>query len=118
MLHGDICENLRKAAQLGYDAIEVHIREIEDLDYDKIINTSQECGACVSMIVTGRLNTEGRGSLIDDAPFVMDATIAGMKKYIDMAAKLSADIVIGWVKGNIPLGGNPQKIFSPFSKKS
>lgn len=104
LLQGDICNNLRMAADLGYDAIEVHIRENECLDYKAIEQVSAECGAKVCMIITGRLNTEGKCSLIDDRPYVVNAAMEGMKAYIDMAQKLKADIVIGWVKGNIPLG--------------
>ncbi len=109
LLQGDICENLKKAKELGYDAIEVHTREIADLDFEAISKTTQQCGVSIAMIVTGRLNTEGCGSLIDDRPYVVDATILGMKKYIDMAAKVNADIVIGWVKGKVPPGGNYKK---------
>lgn len=104
LLQGSICENLVKAANLGYHAIEVHTRENVELDYKEIEKTSKECGAKVCMIITGRLNTEGQGNLIDDRRYVVDSTMDGMRQYIDMAQKLGADIVIGWVKGNIPAG--------------
>jgi len=113
---GDICTNLRSAARLGYSAIEVHTRETEELNYDAILKTITECGTKVGMIITGRLNTEGKVNLIDDIPYITDAAIAGMKKYIDIAAKLNADIVVGWVKGNIPSGGKLEKYMSRLAK--
>ena len=33
LLTGDICECLKKAAELGYDAIEYHTRENVEFDY-------------------------------------------------------------------------------------
>lgn len=105
LLQGDICDNLVKASRLGYQAIEVHTRETADLDYEAILKTSQSCGSKVCMIVTGRLNTEGKVNLIDDIPYVTEAAMKGMKQYIDMASKLEADIILGWAKGNIPPGG-------------
>ena len=109
LLYGDVCGNLREAAALGYDAIEIHTRETALLDYQAIEETAGECGTRVSAVVTGRLNTEGRGNLVDDAPYVTGSTMDGMKAYIDMAERLSADIVVGWVKGNVPKGGKREK---------
>ena len=116
LLHGGVCSNLRKAAKLGYDAIEVHTREDAELDYYAIEQTVQECGAKVCMIITGRLNTEGKCSLIDDAPYIVKSAMDGMKQYIDMAQKLQADIVIGWVKGNIPPHGRRDKYLERLAK--
>ena len=109
LFRGDVCTNLKRAARLGYSAIEVHTRETAEFDYDLIKRTVSECGTKVAMLITGRLFTEGKVSLIDDIPSVTDSAIAGMKKYVDMAALLNADLVIGWVKGNIPPGGQRQK---------
>ncbi len=101
LLCGDVTDNLLKASELGYDAIEVHIRETAKLDYENIKAAEKKTGTKVAMVVTGRLNTEGKCNLMDDSPYVNKAALEGMKKYIDMASKLDADIVIGWVKGNV-----------------
>lgn len=109
LLHGSVEENLQKAAALGYDAIEVHTREDVPLHYDAIRAAYESSGARVSMVITGRLNTEGKCSLIADEPYITAAAMTGMKQYIDMAQKLEAGIVVGWVKGNVPAGGDRQK---------
>lgn len=109
LLTGDVCDNLRKAAAMGYDCIEVHTRETVEWDYDAINACAAECGCKVGMIITGRLNTEGKCDLINDIPYIQEAAVKGMKQYIDMAAKLNAGIVIGWVKGNIPAGGDKNR---------
>ena len=83
LLCGRVQENLKKAMQLGYDAIEIHTREDAIADIDDIKKTMLETGVCVSAIVTGRLNTEGRCSLIADEPYIVSATICGMKKYVE-----------------------------------
>lgn len=109
LLKGSIEENLEKAAALGYDAIEVHTREDVELDYDAIRAAEARTGVKVAMVITGRLNTEGGCSLCADEPYIVSAALEGMRRYIDMAQKLRADIVIGWVKGNVPKGGNRRK---------
>lgn len=104
LLNGSIEENLMTAASLGYDAIEVHMREDACLDYDKILRVMEETGVKISMIVTGRLNTEGKCNLMDDVPYVAQAAMAGLCRYIDIASRLHAGLVLGWVKGNVPVG--------------
>lgn len=104
LLNGSIEENLMTAGSLGYDAIEVHMREDACLDYDKILRVMEETGVKISMIVTGRLNTEGKCSLMDDIPYVAQAAMAGLSRYIDIAARLNAGLVLGWAKGNVPPG--------------
>lgn len=116
LLKGSICDNLEKAAELGYQAIEVHTRPDEEFDYEAIRKAEAKYGCKVGMIITGRLNTEGMCSLIDDRPYVVDAAMAGMKEYIHIAQRMKADLVIGWIKGNIPAGGSREKYISRLAK--
>jgi len=102
LLHGDICHNLKAAAALGYQGLEVHTREDVQLDYDAITKTSADCGVSISAIVTGRLNTQGRVNLIDDRPYISNAAIEGMRRYIKMASQLKTNLIVGWIRGVIP----------------
>lgn len=104
LLNGTIPENLQTAAALGYDAIEVHTREDAPLDIPAILATYRRCPTRVAMVVTGRLNTEGRVSLIDDVPYARQAAMDGMRRYIDIASELGAGLVIGWARGKVPPG--------------
>jgi sugar phosphate isomerase/epimerase len=109
LLRGELRENLIKASELGYHALEVHTRETVLWDYPAIEKVIQEHHIKISAIVTGRLNTEGKVNLIDDVPFITQSAVAGMKQYIDMAERFKTDIVVGWIKGIIPAGGNAKK---------
>ena len=106
LLKGSIEDNLRQAARIGYQAIEVHLRETSKLDLPAIQAIMDEHQVRVCMLVTGRLNTEGKVNLIDDDPAITRAALIGMKQYIDLAQSLGADIIVGWVKGNIPVKGD------------
>ena len=105
-LTGDICENLRIAAGLGYAGLEFHTRENAPLDIAKIKEVSAGCGGRIIAIVTGRLYTQGKLSLLDDDASVAQAAHKGMRDYIDLAQAFGvADIIIGWGKGKIPPDG-------------
>lgn len=116
LLQGGVIENLEKAAELGYDAIEVHTREDVEFDCEAIRAAYERTGARVSMVITGRLNTEGMCSLIADEPYIAGAAMEGMRRYIDMARKMEAGIVVGWVKGNVPKGGRREKYLDRLAK--
>ena len=104
LLRGGIYDNIRAAAELGYQGLEVHIREDVPLEYEKINQTAAEQGVKIAAIVTGRLNTQGQVNLIDDRPYIARAALEGMRAYITMAARLKTGLIIGWIKGRIPDG--------------
>lgn len=116
LLQGGICDNLREAARLGYDAIEIHTRETEEIDYEAIKKCCDDNNVKIAAIITGRLNTEGKCNLMDDIPYITIAAIEGMKTYIDIASKLETNIVIGWAKGNVPAGGKREKYMKRLAK--
>lgn len=106
LLQGGIAENLEKAAKLGYQGLEVHTREDVPLNYKAILETSAKCGVKLASVVTGRLNTQGGVNLVDDRPYVTKAAVDGMLQYVEMAAALKTDMVVGWVKGRVPDGAH------------
>lgn len=116
LLQGTIKENLIKASKLGYDAIEIHTREDEDFNYEEIKAKMDKYDVRIAQIVTGRLNTEGKCSLMADEPYIVEVAVKRLKQYIDIASKLDTDIVIGWVKGNIPAGKNKAKYMSRLAR--
>jgi sugar phosphate isomerase/epimerase len=83
------------------------MREDTPLDYEKINRTAAECGIKIAAIVTGRLNTQGQVNLVDDRPYITDAAMRGLRDYVQMAAKLNTDLIIGWIRGRIPDGADP-----------
>lgn len=117
LMIGDVVSNLKKAGALGFQAIEVHTREDVELDYDGIAKAAAESGCKVGMVITGRLNTEGKCDLMSDIPYISKAAVDGMKQYVDMAEKLGAEgLVIGWVKGNVPAGGDRAKYMARLAR--
>jgi sugar phosphate isomerase/epimerase len=104
VLTGDIYARLKIAAELGYTGIEIHLREDEPLDTGRVRDVATELGVRFSALVTGRLCTQGGVNLIDDRPYIVEAALKGMRAYINRAAELKTDLIIGWIKGRIPDG--------------
>lgn len=108
-LAGKLEDVLCQAAELGYSAVEFHSRENARLDFQAIQKAKESHGVAISALVTGRLFTQGKCSLLDDAAYVCDRAMEGMRQYIRLASELETDIVIGWAKGNIPAGGDREE---------
>ena len=116
LLVGSIEDNLVRASHLGYDAIEIHMRENEPLDINSVLKTAEKNNVKISALVTGRLNTAGMCSLIDDRPYVEEAALKGLYKYIDRAHKLDTNLVIGWIRGKIPEGKSKTKYMDKLAR--
>ena len=82
LLNGRIEDNLKKAAEMGFDGIEVHMREDHDLDIGSVREAMDRTGTKIAMVVTGRLNTEGGCSLID-AGLRGGRGDGGMRRHVD-----------------------------------
>lgn len=106
VLRGAVEDNLRRAAALGYDALEVHTRPDAALDLPGLKQIMADTGCRISTLVTGRLNTEMGASLLAEEPARVALAIDGMRRYIDLAAELKSDLILGWVHGNVPAGAD------------
>lgn len=102
MLKGEVCDILKKSHALGYSAIEIHTRENANLDLDKINKTCNDLNMKIAAIVTGRLHNEEGVTLVDDDIAKLNLAMNGLKEYVDMAQALNTNIIIGWIRGNIP----------------
>lgn len=116
LLTGSICDCLRTAASLGFDAIEYHTRENVELDYTEIHRTMNDTGCKISMIVTGRLFTEGGISLTSSDTRNEHAALQGFIRYIDIAEALHCGLVLGWAKGNVRDTSSKDAFFYRLSK--
>ena len=101
LLVGDISSNLMAASRLGYQAIEIHLRENEVIDYEKELGICKQHNIQVATIVTGRLAVQEGVSLTDVSMKKAEIAVNGVMKYIDIAEKFGADIIIGWIRGVI-----------------
>ena len=52
-LSGDFCEQMRKAHEMGYDAIEIHVPDVSVLDIPAIQACMRETGMEVATLGTG-----------------------------------------------------------------
>lgn len=106
LLGGTMRENIEQAAELGYHAIELHTREDAPIDWDEVERLLDEYHIRIAQLVTGRITTEGGLDLMQDNPTIADAAEHALYAYIDLAERFHCGLILGWVRGKIPDGGN------------
>lgn len=105
VLRGDYKESIKTAASLGFDAVEMHIRNPEKIDVDKIKEYCASANIKVSSIGTGLSYGLDGLSLMSGDEENRQAAVSRMMKYIEIAKELDAVIIIGLMKGFISVDG-------------
>ncbi|MFQ6067466.1 MAG: 5-keto-L-gluconate epimerase [bacterium] len=97
----DFRDSIRKVAELGFDGVELAIRDPRKVGVDKIKELVRQYNLDVPAIGTGQAWGEERLSFSDPRSKVRKKAIARIKDHIDFAARFSAQVIIGLIRGRI-----------------
>ncbi len=97
-------EQFAAAAELGYDALEVHLRTPEDAPVSELKALEKRYGVKLAGVATGLSKLVDGLSLINPDPAVRRKATDRLRSFIDWASELDAYIIIGSMRGNLPVG--------------
>ena len=101
----DIYEGIRKTARLGFDSVELHIRDPKnELDPVLVRDLCQETGLIVSSMGTGQAYGAEGLSITSPEPEIRKKAIQRLKDHVDVAAVVGGVVIIGSLRGKIPEG--------------
>jgi len=115
-LRGSIEELCRIAKEIGYDALELHIRDPKRYDAKKIRSVAGQYGLSICAAANGMEYTVGGLSLIDDDPDMREKAIARVFEHIDFVSELGAMLIVGIMRGNIPRGKQASAYIERFTE--
>jgi sugar phosphate isomerase/epimerase len=101
---GDLETNLAQIAALGYDGVELAIRDPKLVDLDNLEQLIKERGLSVPAIGTGQAWGEEGLSFTDPDPGVRKAAIERIISHIPGAVRFQAIIIIGLIRGVVKPG--------------
>lgn len=101
VLRGSYIENIKRAAQMGYDAVEIHVNDPDTLDVEGILKACEENEIDVSTLGTGMGYVIDHLSFTDDDKLVREKAVERIKNHIDVAEKFKAKVIIGSMRGSI-----------------
>jgi 5-keto-L-gluconate epimerase len=96
---GDLETNLARIASLGYDGVELAIRDPKLVDLEQLDSLVKKYKLRVPAIGTGQAWGEEGLSFTDPDPLIRRAAIERIKSHIPLASHFEALIIIGLIRG-------------------
>jgi sugar phosphate isomerase/epimerase len=104
---GDLDANLARIASLGYDGVELAIRDPRLVDLDELERLIRLHNLVVPALGTGQAWGEEGLSFTDPDPAIRCAAIERIKSHVPVAARFNAVIIVGLVRGIVKPGVDP-----------
>ena len=96
---GNLAGNIAKIKALGFDGVELAVRDPGQLDFDFLASILKGHNLPVPAIGTGQAYVEEKLSFTDPRKEIREQAIARIKSQAMLAAKLNAMVIIGLVRG-------------------
>ncbi len=106
---GNLEANMADIASLGYQGVELAIRDPKLVDPDALARLAGKYSLAVPAIGTGQAWNEEGLSFTDPDEQVRKAAIARIKSHVPAAASFNAVIIIGLVRGMLKPGVTPEQ---------
>jgi sugar phosphate isomerase/epimerase len=101
---GNFSENAAAVAGLGYDGLELAIRDPAQIDLAAVTRVLARHDLVVPALGTGQAYGEEGLSFTDGDEAVRAAAVARIKDHIGLAAELQAVVILGLIRGRTPPG--------------
>lgn len=103
---GRLSENIRKIRKLGYDGVELAVRNPRLLDFTAVKGFTINNGFPVSALGTGQAYSEEGLSFSDPEQKIRRQAIECVKAHIGLATELNAIVIIGLIRGVVQPGAD------------
>ena len=113
-LRGEIDTLCRTVKEMGYDALELHLREPGRYDAHEIRRVADSYGLPICATANGMEYTVGGLCLIDEDSARREAAIARLIEHAEFASVLGAKLVVGIMRGNIPGNADRARLVARF----
>lgn len=98
---GNLLHGLKKAGELGYDGVEISLRDAKEINYSWLKEILLRLNLKVYGIATGQTYYNDGFSLYNSQKDKRDKAIQRMKEHIDLANKLGSIVIIGGIRGKL-----------------
>ncbi len=94
-----IAENVAKIKHLGYDGVELAVRNPDQLDVDLLLSLLEQHQITVPAIATGQVFLEEGLSFVSPHPEIRQKAVDRIRSHVRLAKVLDALVIIGLVHG-------------------
>ncbi|MFP3042076.1 sugar phosphate isomerase/epimerase [Treponema primitia] len=101
-LHGELEELFKTVSELGFDAVEYHVRNPEKADIAALQGLVKKYGVGICGIGTGFEYSMNGNSFTSPDQSIRERTVEKYRSFIDLAAPFGASVFIGLCRGTAP----------------
>jgi len=95
-----LAENITKIKKLGYDGVELAVRNPDQIDLKWLKSFLEDNNLVVPAIGTGQILSEEGLSFVNPDPEIRIKAIERIKSHVRLAKVLDALVIVGLVRGN------------------
>ena len=104
MYKGNILENIEKLSKLGYEGVEISLRDPKIIKRKELKEVLKEKKMTLTALGTGQVVPSEGLTFIDPDNVIRKAAICRIKEHIDLASQFNSSVIIGLIRGNLPEG--------------
>ena len=113
-LQGDLETSMKTASELGFDAVEYHLRNPESIDRRALKALTEKWNIGISAIATGLEYSLNGNFFTSPDPAVRKRTLEKFRGYVDLAAEFGAPVFLGLCRGKAPSFAEREKYLDLF----
>jgi 5-keto-L-gluconate epimerase len=106
VLRGDYTDSIRKAAQIGYDAVELHVADPAEVSVGEVRAVCDATGVAMSSIGTGLAWVRDGLSLTGRDADARSSAITRLQNFIRLGAEFGSVVIVGLMKGLVKESAN------------
>ncbi len=103
-LRGDWAENIRTVGALGYDGVELALRDPGLINPTALAQAVHSAGLAVAALGTGQATLQEGLTLTSEDPSIRQQAIGRVERHLDFAASFGAPVIIGLMSGRVAGG--------------
>ena len=117
-LQGDLETSFKIAKELGFDAVEYHLRNPESVDRKALKALTEKYNIKVSALGTGLEYGLNGNSFTSPDPAIRKRTGEKFRSYIDLASEFGACVFLGLCRGKAPTFAEREKYLDLFVQET
>lgn len=101
LFSGDLINGVKRAAEIGYNGVELNIRDVSDEKLDDFISITESLHMDIVALGTGQSYLTDGWSILTQDPLIRNRLLKRLQTHVDFCSKVGAKLILGGVFGKL-----------------